>query len=210
MSRSSPLPSPTGRDPERLRGQIDAVVIGTSAGGVEALSSLLPTLPRGFRPAVLIVMHLPRDRSSLLVDIFQPKCALEVREAQDKEPVKPGTITFAPPDYHLLVDAGPSLALSVDELVHYSRPSIDVLFESAADMYGRRLAAFVLTGANEDGARGLEAVRAAGGVTVVQQPSTAHASFMPQAALNRGPADFVLSLDQMPSLLHVLGGADAL
>lgn len=210
MSRSSPLYSPTGREPERLRGQIDAVVMGTSAGGVEALSQLLPTLPRGFRPAVLIVMHLPRNRPSLLVELFQPKCSLEVREAQDKEPVTPGTITFAPPDYHLLVDAGLSLALSVDNPVHYSRPSIDVLFESAADVYGPRLAAFLLTGANEDGARGLEAVRKAGGVTVVQEPGTAHVPFMPEAALRRGPADFVLSLDQMPSLLRVLGGADAL
>ncbi|KFE70721.1 chemotaxis protein CheB [Hyalangium minutum] len=210
MSRSIPIESPTGLKPESLRGRIDAVVMGASAGGVEALSVLLSALPHGFHPAVLIVMHLPRDRPSLLVSIFQPKCPLEVREAQDKEPVQPGTVSFAPPDYHLLVDTGPTLALSVDEPVHYSRPSIDVLFESAADVYGPRLAAFVLTGANADGAQGLEAVRAAGGVTVVQQPSTAHSPFMPQAALARGPADFVLSLEQMTHLLQVMGGAHAL
>ena len=124
----------TGARLSLTAGRVDGIVIGTSAGGVEALSILLPALPEGLRAAVFIVLHLPRERPSLLVDIFQPKCAVPVREAQDKEPVDRGTVYFAPPDYHLLVDDGPQLALSADELVHYSRPSIDVLFESAADV----------------------------------------------------------------------------
>ncbi len=203
------LVSPTGLRPESLHGRIDAVVVGASAGGVEALGVLLPALPRDFRPSVLIVIHQPRERRSLLADIFTPRCALPVCEAQDKEPVRPGTIYFAPPDYHLLVDQGPRLALSVDEPVLYSRPSIDVLFESAADIYGERLAGLILTGANSDGARGLTAVREAGGVTAVQAPDTALVATMPRAALSRGPADFVLSLEQLARVLRLMGSTHA-
>ncbi|GEL72167.1 chemotaxis protein CheB [Myxococcus virescens] len=193
-------------DFESLRGRIDAVVVGASAGGVEALVTVLPSLPRAFRPSVLVVIHQPRERRSMLVDIFSARCALPVREAQDKESVQPGTIYFAPPDYHLLVDEGPSLALSADDPVLFSRPSIDVLFESAADVYGHRLAGLILTGANSDGARGLAAVRDAGGVTLVQRPDTAHVATMPAAALARGPVDFVLSLEQLADLLRRVGG----
>ena len=189
---------------EPLKGRVDAVVIGTSAGGIEALSVLLPALPAGLRAPVFVVLHLPRERPSLLVDIFQPKCAMPVREAQDKEPVEPGTVYFAPPDYHLLVDDGPQLALSADEPVHFSRPSIDVLFESAAEQYGDRLLGIILTGANEDGASGLAAVHGAGGRTVVQQPETAHSTLMVESAIKRSPVDLVLSLEHIADLLRVL------
>jgi two-component system chemotaxis response regulator CheB len=127
-----------------------------------------------------------------------------VREVDDKEPIVPGTVYFAPPDYHLLVDRGPALALSTDELVNYSRPAIDVLFESAADFYGQSLGGIILTGANADGAAGLAAVRREGGVTIVQQPDTAASSMMPQAALDTGPVDFVLPLDGIVRLLRSL------
>jgi two-component system chemotaxis response regulator CheB len=184
---------------------IDAIVIGTSAGGVEALSIVLPALPPGFRPSVLIVLHLPRERPSLLVDIFSSRCALPVYEAEDKQPIEPGTVYFAPPDYHLLVDVdGPRLALSADAPVHFSRPSIDVLFESAAEVYADRLLGIILTGASQDGASGLEAVHRAGGVTVVQEPHSAQSSFMAEAALQRGPVDFVLALEQIAALLRTL------
>jgi len=189
-----------------LAGRVDAVVIGTSAGGVEALSRLLPALPRGAPVAVFVVLHLPRERPSLLVDIFAPKCGMAVREASDKEPVEAGTIYFAPPDYHLLVDEGPHLALSSDELVNFSRPAIDVLFESAADEYGERLLGIVLTGGNQDGAAGLQAVRAAGGMTIVQQPETAQVPYMPELALERGEVDYVLTLEQIAALLGTLQG----
>jgi len=183
---------------------IDAIVIGTSAGGVEALSVLLPALPANLRVPVLIVLHLPRDRPSRLVEIFAPKCALSVQEAEDKAPAAPGTVYFAPPDYHLLLDPGPCLALSADEPVNFSRPSIDVLFESAADVYGKGVAAIILTGASQDGALGLDAVRRAGGCTIVQQPDTAQAPLMTEAALARGPVDFVLSLEAIANLLRSL------
>ena len=185
-------------------GKVDGVVIGASAGGVEALSFLLPALPAGLPAAVFVVIHLPRERPSLLVDIFGPRCMVEVREAQDKEPVAGGTVYFAPPDYHMLVDEGPQLALSSDDLVNFSRPSIDVLFESAADVYGERLLGIILTGASDDGSAGLEAVHLAGGWTVVQQPSSAHSPYMVEAAMRRSPVDFVLPIGDIARMLQSL------
>jgi two-component system, chemotaxis family, protein-glutamate methylesterase/glutaminase len=190
---------------DRDLGRIRGIAIGASAGGVEALSVLLPALPTDLAAPVFVVLHQPRDRPSLLVDIFKLRCDLPVREAEDKEAVEAGTIYFAPPDYHLLVDEGPRLALSADGLVHYSRPSIDVLFESAADVYEDRLLGILLTGANEDGASGMEAIHRAGGTTVVQEPETAIAASMPLSALARTPVDRVLSLDGIAALLRSLG-----
>ena len=186
-------------------GDIDAVAIGASAGGVEVLSVLLSSLPASCRASFFIVMHIPRERPSLLAQVFNARCALPVREAEDKEPVQPGTVYFAPPDYHLLLDRGPILALSSDEPVHFSRPSIDVLFDSAADIYGERLLGLILTGANQDGAEGLAAVGRAGGRTVVQEPGGAAVPFLPEAALQVGPVDFVLSLAQLQELFATWG-----
>jgi two-component system, chemotaxis family, protein-glutamate methylesterase/glutaminase len=188
----------------RLPLRIEAVVIGASAGGVEALSVLLPALPAGLKAAVMVVLHLPRERRSLLVDIFSRRCNVPVQEAQDKEPVKPGTLYFAPADYHLLVDRGPSLALSVDSPVHFSRPAIDVLFETAADIYGDRLLGIVLSGASQDGALGLAAIHRHGGCTVVQHPDSAQAPLMPEAALKHSPVDHVLPLEDIAGLLRTL------
>jgi two-component system, chemotaxis family, protein-glutamate methylesterase/glutaminase len=184
---------------------IDAVAIGASAGGIEVLSVLLSSLPASCRASFLVVMHIPRERPSLLPDVFGAKCALPVREAEDKEPVQPGTVYFAPPDYHLLVDRGPAFALSSDAPVHFSRPSIDVLFDSAADIYGERLLGLILTGANQDGAEGLAAIGRAGGRTVVQEPGSAAVPFLPEAALQAGPVDFVLSLAQLQELFATWG-----
>jgi two-component system, chemotaxis family, protein-glutamate methylesterase/glutaminase len=195
-----------------LSSRIDAVVIGTSAGGVEALSLLLPALSATTRVAFLIVLHLPRDRPSLLAQIFAARCALPVLEATDKEPIQAGTVYFAPPDYHLLVEkpsrmvAQAQIALSTDVEVHFSRPSIDVLFESAAEAYGPRLLGVILTGANDDGAQGLAAVHAAGGVTVVQDPRSATSTAMVLAAMARSTADFVLPPADIAELLATLEG----
>jgi two-component system chemotaxis response regulator CheB len=176
-----------------------AIAIGTSAGGVEALSALLPALPKGLRVPVFVVIHIPRDQPSLLVGIYSPKCALPVVEAEDKMPIAPGTVYFAPPDYHMLIDGG-CLAMSADEPVHFSRPSIDVLFESAADAYGDATLGVLLTGGSQDGSSGLEAVHRAGGVTVVQHPEDAHMPLMVDAALRRVAADFVLPLRDIAGL----------
>lgn len=194
MSATKPVPPSAGR-------RVDAIVIGGSAGSIEALAILLPALPAHLRAAVFVVLHLPRERPSLLCDIFQPRCAVPLREAQDKEPVEPGVVYFAPPDYHLLIDAGPSIALSIDEPVHFSRPSIDVLFESAADAYGPHLLAVLLSGANQDGAEGIAAVQAGGGITVVQAPASASMTTMPQAALSLVQPDHVLAPQQIAALL---------
>ena len=183
---------------------IEAVVIGASAGGVDALGLLLPALPARLRAAVFIVVHLPRERPSLLVDIFQPRCAVPVREAEDKQPVQAGTVYFAPPDYHLLLDEGPQLALSADEPVHYSRPSIDVLFESAARIYRRGLLGIVLSGGNDDGSAGLATVLRAGGDGIVQLPQSAAVPLMPAAALQRSPAAQPLTLPQIAARLGAL------
>lgn len=181
-----------------------AVVIGASAGGVQALLGLLPQLPGGFPVPVLVVLHFPADRSNALVPLFGPRCALTVKEAEDKEPALPGVIYFAPCDYHLLVEADGALALSLDEPVNYSRPSIDVLFESAADAYGGGLIGVILTGANDDGARGLSAVEAAGGLAIVEDPAVAYAPSMPEAARRACVSAKALSLGDLAEYLKGL------
>jgi len=181
---------------------LEAVVIGASAGALEALSAILPALPAKFALPVIIVVHVPPDKRSVLAELFNAKCRLPVREAEDKEPISPGTIYFAPPDYHLLIEADKSLALSKDEPVLFSRPSIDVLFESAADAYGSALMAIVLTGANQDGAAGLQAIVAVGGVALVQNPIGAFAAAMPEAALKLSPSARVMSLDAIATYLQ--------
>jgi two-component system, chemotaxis family, protein-glutamate methylesterase/glutaminase len=186
---------------------IQAVVIGASAGGVQALAELLPVFSPRASVSIFVVLHLPRDRPSLLTEVFSSKCALEVREAQDKEPVAPGTVYFAPSNYHLLVDEGPQLALSADDLVHHSRPSIDVLFESAAAVYGPRLLGVILTGANEDGAEGLAAVHDAGGITVVQKPETAQVPTMVLSAMELRAPDLVLPLERIADLFRTVGSS---
>lgn len=183
----------------------DAIVIGASAGALEALSAILPALSADFPLPIIIVVHVPPDRRSILSELFQSKCLVRVKEAEDKEPIAAGTIYFAPPDYHLLVEAGRTLALSSDEPVLYSRPSIDVLFESAADVYGAGLVGIVLTGANHDGAMGLRAIAEAGGTALVQEPADAFASAMPEAALAAVPGASVLRIQEIAGRLTSLG-----
>lgn len=183
----------------------EAIVIGASAGAVDALSRILPALPADYPMAVLVVVHIPPDRSDLLAPLFQAKCRLVVKEAEDKEAILPGCVYFAPSDYHLLVEADRILSLSSDEPVLFSRPSIDVLFESAADAYGAALVGVILTGANEDGAAGLRAVAAAGGVALVEDPAAAFASAMPSAALRQCAQARSMSLDAIAAFLLRLG-----
>ncbi len=171
-----------------------AIVVGASAGALEALSAILPTLPADYPRAVFVVVHVPPATPSLLPELLRAKCRLRVCEAEDKEPAMPGTIYVAPPDYHLQVEADKCISLSNDLPVMYSRPSIDVLFETAADAYGENLIGVVLTGANDDGAAGLRAVLAAGGTGFVQRPQDAYAQGMPQAAMKACPAAQVLPL----------------
>lgn len=180
-----------------------AIVIGGSSGAIDALGVILPALPRDLFVPLAIVLHVPPSKPNGLVDLFRTTTPLTVKEAEDKEPLAPGTVYFACPSYHLLVERGGYFSLSVDEPVHFSRPAIDVLFESAADAYGQALAGVLLSGANEDGARGLSRILAAGGTTVVQDPNTASARQMPESALRDGAAHRVLPpCDIAPYLVH--------
>lgn len=179
----------------------EAVVIGGSAGSLEALSKILPELPGDFPVPILVVVHLPPDQDSILPEVLRRKCKVAVREAEDKEPLEPGTVYFAPPDYHLLVEDDRHVALSYDEERMFSRPSIDVLFESAADVYGGNLIGVILSGANADGAAGLGAVVAEGGVALVQSPALAHSRQMPLAALEVCPGAEVLAAPQIAGYL---------
>ncbi|MBO9707301.1 MAG: chemotaxis protein CheB [Caulobacter sp.] len=180
------------------------IVIGASAGAVQALLVLLPALPADFALTVLVVVHVPPDRDNVLVPLLRAKCLLPVKEAEDKEPIAAGVIYFAPSDYHLLVEPDRTLALSADEPVNYSRPSIDVLFESAADAYREELVGVILTGANHDGAAGLKAVADAGGVAIVQDSGEAYATAMPDAAREASPTALTMNLDAIASYLSSL------
>ncbi len=173
---------------------MELIVVGASAGGVSALQALLAAVPATLPVPVVVVLHLPRDRPSRVADLLDPGCALPVREAEDKQALLPGTVTFAPPDYHLLVEDRGSLALSVDSPVLFSRPAIDPLFESAAGVFGSGVLAILLTGASNDGSAGVAAVRQAGGQAWIQSPDDAYSPIMPAAALAHAGADAVLPL----------------
>jgi two-component system chemotaxis response regulator CheB len=172
---------------------------------LDALRSIVTALPAGFPIPIAVVVHVPPDRRSYLSEVLAARSAVRVKEAEDKEPLAPGTIYLAPPNYHLLIERKRRFSLSVDDLVHYSRPSIDVLFDSAAWAYGPALAGVLLTGANEDGARGMVSIRNAGGTTIVQAPETAEAPTMPEAALRLGRADQVFSPADIGAFLARLG-----
>ena len=180
---------------------VDAVVIGASSGGVEALLKLFADIQPGFRLPVIVVLHIPDERRSQLAAVFNSRLSLPVKEVDDKEPITPGTLYFAAPGYHVSIEQDHSFSLSREERVHYSRPSIDYLFESAADVYQSRLAAILLTGANQDGAHGLSSVKQQGGLTIVQDPTEAHVATMPHAALERCQPDYILPLRGIARLL---------
>jgi two-component system chemotaxis response regulator CheB len=186
---------------------VELVVMGMSWGGLHALSTVLRRLPATFAIPIAVVQHRSKEATSMLRELLQDCTRLRVREVEDKDPLEPGWVYLAPPDYHLLVEPG-HFALSVDAPVRFSRPSIDVTFSSASDAYGPRLAGVVLTGANDDGARGLRCIADRGGVAIVQDPATAESPIMPLAALRLVPEAEVHPLDGLAARLQALGGAD--
>ena len=187
-------------EPPRTRA-IEAIVIGGSAGCLGVLATILPGLPEDFLPVVVVVHVLPSSPSRL-AEIFAPRCAMRVTEAEPATPIERGNIYFAPSDYHLLVEPDRRCALSIEPPVLFSRPAIDVLFESAASVYGAGLVGVVLTGASRDGAQGLRAIHEAGGLCLIQDPATAEATTMPLAALAAVPAARVVT---PAALLAALG-----
>ena len=183
-----------------------AVVIGGSAGALEVLRMIVRELPRSLSCPVVIVIHLP-SQSSGLAELLAADTVLRVKQAEDKEPITAGTVYIAPPSYHLLVESQLTLALSVDAPVHFSRPSIDVLFETACDVYGAGLIGVLLSGASEDGAAGLQEIHAAGGTTIVQSPLSAEVAIMPAAALALFEPTYIWSPNDIASgLTKLLSG----
>lgn len=185
------------------------VVVGASWGGLNALSRLVADVDASFPMPIAIVQHRSKESDHLLAHLLQDRTTLRVKEVEDKDPIAPGSVYVAPPDYHLLVDQledGPHFSLSVDPPVRYSRPSIDVAFVAAADAFAARVVGVVLTGANEDGALGLRRIVDRGGYAIVQDPKTAEIRTMPQAALTAVPNAEVLPLDRIGARLTSLGG----
>ena len=188
-----------------LRGRrIEALVIGASAGGISALRAILPALSPRLSMPVVVVVHMPDVRDSMLAEVFQPHLRIPSRQAQDKQQLDAGVVYFAPPGYHLSIERERCFSLSQEEPVHFSRPAIDILMESAADAYGARLAGILLTGASNDGAAGMAAIGAAGGLTIVQDPASAEIPTMPAAAIRLRAPDLVLPLPELRTLLTML------
>jgi two-component system, chemotaxis family, protein-glutamate methylesterase/glutaminase len=197
---------PARRSIDGLPSKPALVVVGCSLGGYNALQVILRALPRDYPLPIAIVQHRGLDGAERLASALQELTALPVREVEDKEPIVSGCVHVAPPDYHLLVEAG-HFALSVDNKVLSARPSIDMLFESAADAYLDRVIAVVLTGASRDGAQGALRVKKKGGIVVVQDPSTAESRVMPESAIAACSPDRVLPLDGIAAFLNVQGYA---
>jgi len=185
----------------------DVVAVASSAGGIAALSRLLGALPAGFPVPVLIVQHLDRRHETVLAQVLARRTQMPVKLAEAGEHAEPGTVYVAPPDRHLLVSASGVLNLSDTELVHFVRPSADLLFESVAGAFGARAIACVLTGTGRDGAMGVSAVKSRGGTVIVQDPASAEFSGMPQAASDAGAIDFVLPLGEIAEVIRGLVGA---
>ena len=178
----------------------ELIVVGASAGGLKALEIVLGALPRGFPVPIVAVQHRARESSDTYAEVLGKGSALPVHEIEDDDQLRAPGVYLAPPDYHVLIEPG-RMALSVDDPVSYSRPSIDVLFESAADTYGARVCAVLLTGANADGAKGLVRIKQAGGYAIVQDPHTAESPEMPAAGIANAPVDVVLPLHEIAAEL---------
>lgn len=181
--------------------KLAAVVIGASAGGANAIRTILQSLPHNFTLPVIIVQHLHPDSDDYLAQALNEKCKVTVKQASEKEKIEPGVVYIAPPNYHLLIEDDMSFSLSITERVRYARPSIDVLFETAADVFGANLIGIILTGGNNDGSVGLKRIKEMGGVAVVQDPSDAEADSMPREAIAATKVDYILSLEKIGPFL---------
>lgn len=180
----------------------EAIVIGTSAGGLDALAKVLPDLRKDLSVPILIVQHISASSDSYLIDYLNNMAKIRVKEAEDKETIEPSTVYFAPPDYHLMVEEDFTLSLTNSEKINYSRPSIDVLFETASWAYKSGLIGLIMTGANVDGAFGLKTIKDAGGYTIVENPKTAAVPRMPESAIEKKQPDLILNLSEIGRILN--------
>lgn len=178
-----------------------AIVIGASAGGLFALSTILEKLPFDYPLPIVVAQHRSKDPGDLLEEVLQSKSKIKIKQADEKEKIEGGYVYVAPPDYHLLVESNKTFSLTSDELVRFSRPSIDVLFETAARVYKDTLIGIILTGANNDGASGIEAVKQYGGLTIAQKPDDALFPFMPAASIETKKIKHIWTLSEIQGFL---------
>ncbi len=181
-----------------------AIVIGSSAGGMDALRIILSALPEDFSLPILIVQHVSPSSDNYITKYLDKLCKLNIKEADEKENIQVGKVYFAPPNFHLLVEKDNTLSLSTDSRVNFARPSIDILFETAAWAYGSSLIGIVLTGANFDGSNGLKIIKDFGGLTIVQDPKTAFSPTMPKCAIAATKVDHILPIDKIGEFLSSL------
>lgn len=175
----------------------EAVVIGASAGGIKAINHVLAPLPNDFPLPIIIAQHLHPHSDGYLIHILQEKCRLQVKQADEKEKINPGWVYIAPPNYHLLVEEDRTFSLSLEAPVNFSRPAIDVLFETTANAYQQTLIGIILTGANNDGSQGLRMVKQLGGYAIVENPKTAYVAIMPNAAIASTAIDKILPVEEI-------------
>ena len=187
-----------------IRKHFEAIVIGASAGGMKALNAILSVLPANFPSPIIIVQHLHPHSDNHLAKILNSKCRLTVKQADEKEEIKNGIVYTAPPNYHLLIEENKTFSLSIDTQVNFSRPAIDVLFETAIYAYRNRLIGIILTGANNDGSVGIKKIKQVGGYVIVQDPKTAETPIMPEATLAITPVDKILPVEQIGDYLTYL------
>ena len=179
----------------------EAIVIGVSAGGMNALKFMFSLLPEAFSIPIIIVQHISPRSDSQWITLLNDKSNLCIKEADEKERIEKGKVYFAPPNYHLMVGSNKTFSLTIEERVNFARPSIDVLFESAADVYKSKLTGVVLTGSNNDGTKGMKRIKECGGLTIVQDPATAESGYMPASVIGAMQVDYILPLDGIVNLL---------
>jgi two-component system chemotaxis response regulator CheB len=180
------------------------IIIGASTGGLKAIQPILSALPAEFALSVIVVMHRHKDTDSYLERSLDDSSKMHVKQADEKEEIKAGVVYVAPPNYHLLIEDDGTFSMSVEGAVNYARPSVDVVFESAAEVYGKGLIGVILTGANKDGSLGLKKIKEEGGLAIVQTPETSEAAEMPRAAIAAVNPDYVLPIEKIGPLLRKL------
>ena len=179
----------------------EAIVIGVSLGGMKAMKIMFSHLPKGFKTPIIIVQHISAHSDSQWIQLLNDSYNVDIKEADEKEKIENGKVYFAPPNYHLLIEKNKTFSLTIDERVNYARPSIDVLFESAAEAYKNKVIGIILTGSNNDGTNGIKRIQECGGLAIVQDPKTAEAAYMPISAISAIQPDYILSLEDIIMLL---------
>jgi two-component system chemotaxis response regulator CheB len=179
----------------------EAIVIGLSSGGLKALKFIFSALPANFSLPIIIVQHISPRSDNQWITLLNDKSNLNIKEADEKEKIEKGNVYIAPPNYHLMIERNKTFSLTIDERVNYARPSIDVLFESAAEAYKNKLIGVILTGSNSDGANGIKRIKEYGGLAIIQNPETAESSYMPASAIAAIQPDSILALEDIAVLL---------